>query len=106
MPASHRVEAAQRAVSVWTITGLDQDEEPGQPGRRFPPPWTVVEMAGCFIAQDAMGQNVAWYYFRDDPTITLAAAVLLKQKGRREGSRPRWGKPARSPASPRSRYFC
>jgi hypothetical protein len=60
----------------------------------------------CFIAQDSMGQNVAWYYFRDDPTITLAAAVLLKQQGRREGSLPRWGKRARLPASPRSRYFC
>jgi hypothetical protein len=27
----------------------------------FPTPWHVVEMAGCFIVQDATGQNVAWF---------------------------------------------
>jgi hypothetical protein len=32
-----------------------------QPMNRFPPPWRVVEMAGCFVVQDATGQNVAWF---------------------------------------------
>ena len=32
----------------------------------FPAPWRVVEMAGCFVVQDATGQKVAWFHFRDD----------------------------------------
>jgi ATP dependent DNA ligase domain len=31
-PRRHRVEAAGRALSVGPVTGLDQGEEPGQPG--------------------------------------------------------------------------
>ena len=52
-------------------------------GRRFPPPWRVDEMAGCFIVQDATGQNVAWFYFPDGPTVAPSAAVLLKERARR-----------------------
>jgi hypothetical protein len=51
--------------------------------RRFPAPWRVVEMAGYFIVQDATGQNVVWFYFRDDPTVAPSAAVLLKEQARR-----------------------
>jgi hypothetical protein len=51
--------------------------------RRFPAPWRVVEMAAYFVVQDATGQNVAWFYFRDDPTVAPSAAVLLKEQARR-----------------------
>jgi hypothetical protein len=51
-------------------------------GRPFPPPWRVVEMAGCFVVQDAAGQNVAWFYFRDDPMVAESAAVLLKERAK------------------------
>jgi hypothetical protein len=40
-------------------------------------------MAGCFIVQDAAGQDFAWFYFPDDPTVSRSAAVLLKDKARR-----------------------
>jgi hypothetical protein len=40
-------------------------------------------MAGHFIVQDATGQNVAWFYFRDDPTVAPSAAVLIKEQARR-----------------------
>jgi hypothetical protein len=36
-------------------------------------------MAGCFIVQDATGQNVAWFHFHDDATV----APLLKERVRR-----------------------
>ena len=38
---------------------------------------------GVSSVQDATGQNVAWFYFRDDPTVAPSAAVLLKQRARR-----------------------
>ena len=55
----------------------------GMTAHRFPPPWRVVEMAGCFTVQDATGQNVAWFYFPDGPTVAPPAAVLLKERARR-----------------------
>jgi hypothetical protein len=54
-----------------------------EPPRRFPPPWRVVDTAGCFIVKDATGRNVAWFYFRDDPTVAPSAAVLVKEPARR-----------------------
>jgi hypothetical protein len=42
---------------------------------RFPPPWRIVERAGCFIVQDAMGKDFAWFHFHDGATV----APLLKQ---------------------------
>ncbi len=33
--------------------------------RRFPPPWRIVEHAESFWVQDAHGQTVGWFYFRD-----------------------------------------
>jgi hypothetical protein len=36
-----------------------------------------------FVVQDATWQNVAWFYFRDDPTVADSAAVLLKERARR-----------------------
>jgi hypothetical protein len=35
--------------------------------RRFPPPWQVVEHAESFWVQDASGQTIGWFYFRDHP---------------------------------------
>jgi hypothetical protein len=50
---------------------------------RFPTPWRVVEMAGCFTVQNATGQNVAWFYFLEGPTVAPSAAVLLKEQAKR-----------------------
>jgi hypothetical protein len=51
--------------------------------RRFPPPWTVVEHQESFWVQDASGQTVGWFYFRDDPMVAKTAGVLLKDEARR-----------------------
>jgi hypothetical protein len=50
---------------------------------RFPRPWRVVEHAASFTDQDATGQNVAWFHFRNDPEIAQSAAVLFKDEARR-----------------------
>jgi len=50
---------------------------------RFPRPWRVVEHPASFTVQDARGQNVAWFHFRNDPGIAQAAAVLFKVDARR-----------------------
>ena len=50
------------------------------PPRRFPPPWRVVENAESFWVQDATGQTVGWFYFRDEPLVAREARVLLKDE--------------------------
>jgi hypothetical protein len=50
---------------------------------RFPRPWRVVEHAASFAVQDATGQNVAWFYFRNDPEIEQSVAVLFRDDARR-----------------------
>ena len=52
-------------------------------GRRFPPPWHVVEHPESFWVQDASGQTVGWFYFRTDPLVAKTAGVLLKDEARR-----------------------
>jgi len=50
---------------------------------RFPRPWRVAEHAATFTVQDARGQNVAWFHFRNDPEIAQAMAVRFKEDARR-----------------------
>jgi len=35
--------------------------------RRFPPPWTVEERPACFIVNDANGQELAFFYYEEEP---------------------------------------
>jgi hypothetical protein len=51
--------------------------------RRFLLPWTVVEKASCFVVEDASGQALGWFYFRDEPLVARQARVLLKDEARR-----------------------
>jgi hypothetical protein len=37
-------------------------------GRRFPPPWKVVEHKESFHVEDATGQELAFFYFEDEET--------------------------------------
>jgi hypothetical protein len=37
-------------------------------GRRFPPPWALVEKEECFMVVDGTGQPLAFVYFEDEPT--------------------------------------
>jgi hypothetical protein len=43
--------------------------------RRFPPPWTIKELAECFIVRDANGQALAYVYFEEEPGRRSAAPV-------------------------------
>jgi hypothetical protein len=40
-----------------------------QPPRRFPSPWRVVEIASAFRVDDANGQALGYFYFRDDDSV-------------------------------------
>jgi hypothetical protein len=52
-------------------------------GRRFPPPWRVVEHAESFWVQDAGGQTVGWFYFRNHPETARHSGVLERDEARR-----------------------
>jgi hypothetical protein len=71
-------EAAQMIVRL--VQGRVKPEE--MTGR-FPRPWRVVEHPASFTVQDATGQNVAWFYFRNDPGIAQSIAVLKEEARRR-----------------------
>ena len=51
--------------------------------RRFPPPWTIKELAECFIVRDANGQALAYVYFEDEPGRRSAARLLTRDEARR-----------------------
>jgi hypothetical protein len=51
--------------------------------RRFPPPWTVEELAACFVVRDNSGQALAYVYFEDEPGRRATAKLLSKDEARR-----------------------
>jgi hypothetical protein len=53
------------------------------PTRRFPPPWRVVEIASAYRVDDANGQALGCFYFRDDDNVARQAGVLTKDEARR-----------------------
>jgi hypothetical protein len=52
-------------------------------GHRFPPPWTVEELAACFVVRDHNGQQLAYVYFEEEPGDQRPS---YSRKTKREGS--------------------
>jgi len=52
--------------------------------RRFPPPWSVEELHGCFVVKDSAGQKLAYVYFaKMSPAVALRAKLFTKDEARR-----------------------
>jgi hypothetical protein len=51
--------------------------------RRFPQPWSVAETQGAFRVDDANGQSLGYFYFRDDDNVARQAGVLTRDEARR-----------------------
>ena len=62
---------------------VERRAKPEEMTSGFPRPWSVIEHIAHFTVQDARGQNVAWFYFRNDPGIVQSVAVLFKDTTRR-----------------------
>ena len=54
--------------------------------RRFPPPWTVVQLPGGFKVVDAQGQSLAYVYSRESEADADTAGVLTEDEARRIAS--------------------
>lgn len=54
--------------------------------RRFPPPWTVVQLPGGLKVVDAQGQSLAYVYSRETPADAAIAKVLTEDEARRIAS--------------------
>jgi hypothetical protein len=54
--------------------------------RRFPPPWTVVQLPGGLKVVDAQGQSLAYVYSREMPAAAAIADVLTEDEARRIAS--------------------
>ena len=51
--------------------------------RRFPPPWTVEQIAGGFKVLDANGQALVYVYARETKAEADIAKVLTTDEARR-----------------------
>jgi hypothetical protein len=52
-------------------------------GRRFPPPWALVENNESFTVVDGTGQPLAYVYFEDEPQRQLSTKRLSKDEAYR-----------------------
>lgn len=51
--------------------------------RRFPAPWTVIELQECFQIEDAKGFALAYVYFAEDPQRQSETGRMSKNEARR-----------------------
>jgi hypothetical protein len=51
--------------------------------RRFRPPWTVEDLAGCLVVRAAGGQELAYVYYEDDPRRRSIVKLLSRDEARR-----------------------
>jgi hypothetical protein len=50
---------------------------------RFPPPWSVQELKGCFVVKDSGGQRLGYFYYEDEAGHRLRAKLLTRDEARR-----------------------
>ena len=53
------------------------------PTRRFPPPWSVEDIAAAFVVKDGSGQKVTYVYYEEEPGRRSAAKLLTKDEAQR-----------------------
>jgi hypothetical protein len=46
--------------------------------QRFPPPWSLDELAECFSVRDGNGQALGCVHFKDEPGRRAAAKLLTR----------------------------
>jgi hypothetical protein len=51
--------------------------------RRFPRPWSVEEIGGCFAVKASNGRPLVFIYYRDDDASPRSLAKLLTRNGAR-----------------------
>ena len=84
MPPSQIGRLMNGAEAAQIISRLvERRAKPEEMTSHFPRPWCVIEHSAHFTVQDARGQNVAWFYFRNDPGTVQSVAVLFKDMARR-----------------------
>ena len=65
--------------------------------RRFPPPWSVEELHGCFVVRNNSGQKL-YVYFEEEPGGGRSKASAIEQIGFHDhGSREPPEQTAKSP---------
>ena len=52
------------------------------PNRRFPPPWSIEEVKGCFVVRDKKGQPLAYVDYEDVAGPPSAGKVLTRDEAR------------------------
>jgi hypothetical protein len=53
------------------------------PPRRFPPPWSAEVPPNHYVERDANRQQLAYFYYENDPGHRSAAKLLTKDEARR-----------------------
>jgi hypothetical protein len=51
--------------------------------RRFPPPWSVEDIGGCFAVKASNGRPLVFIYYRDDSARRSLARLLTRNAARR-----------------------
>ena len=51
--------------------------------RRLRPPWSVEDLAGCFVVKARGGQELAYIYYEDDPRRRAIVKLLSREEARR-----------------------
>lgn len=63
---------------------MDRPARPeGQPARRLPAPWKVVELEGSFAVEDAAGRRLVYVYWDSSALQSASSDKLTRDEARR-----------------------
>jgi hypothetical protein len=83
LPALQKMMKGNLLSFVAGAAGASRACDAAAPGRQFRQPWSVEDLASCFVVKARGGQELAYIYYEDDPSRRSILKVLSREEARR-----------------------
>jgi hypothetical protein len=83
LPSLQKMMTAKLLSFVVGTARASPPRDKATPERHFRSPWSVEDLASCFVVKARGGQELAYIYYEDDPSRRSIVKLLSREEARR-----------------------